>query len=58
MYNANRFILGFLLVYLAAQTAAGLWQYTFPGATPAPLPLDNYEYHCGHMLPVGFYQFC
>lgn len=54
MYNANRFILGFLLVYLAAQTAAGLWQYTFPGATPAPLPLDNYEYHCKHMLLLVF----
>ena len=46
MYNGNRYLLSFLFLYLAAQTAAGLWQYTAPGGTPAPDPLDNYEYHC------------
>ncbi len=47
MYTANRALLGFLLLYIAGQTAAGLWQYTVPGASPAPDPLmDSYEYHC------------
>ncbi len=46
MYNGNRYLLCFLFLYLAAQTAAGLWQYTVPGGTPAPDPLDNYQYHC------------
>ncbi|KAI0084413.1 hypothetical protein BDY19DRAFT_997766 [Irpex rosettiformis] len=58
MYNANRYILGFLLLYLAAQTAAGLWQYTYPGAKPAPLPLDNYEYHfCIYLPPAKIGHF-
>lgn len=46
MYNGNRYLLCFLFLYLATQTAAGLWQYTVPGGTPAPDPLDNYQYHC------------
>jgi hypothetical protein len=60
MYTANRTLLVFLLVYLAAQTAVGLWQYTVKGATPAPLPLDNYEYHCEllvHSLTDRFTMF-
>ncbi|KAI0084415.1 hypothetical protein BDY19DRAFT_538767 [Irpex rosettiformis] len=51
MYNGNRYLLGFMLLYLAAQTAAGLWQYTVPGGTPAPDPFDNYEYHFCIYLP-------
>lgn len=50
MYNGNRYLLGFLFLYLAAQTAAGLWQYTVPGGTPAPDPVDNYEYHCRYYI--------
>ncbi|KAI0769516.1 hypothetical protein BC629DRAFT_788137 [Irpex lacteus] len=51
MYNGNRYLLGLLFLYLAAQTAAGLWQYTVPGGTPAPDPVDNYEYHFCIYLP-------
>ncbi|KAI0084423.1 hypothetical protein BDY19DRAFT_539233 [Irpex rosettiformis] len=51
MYTANRLLLSFLLLYIAGQTAAGLWQYTVPGATPAPDPLDNYEFHFCIYLP-------
>ncbi|KAI0769522.1 hypothetical protein BC629DRAFT_1595845 [Irpex lacteus] len=52
MYTANRALLGFLLLYIAGQTAAGLWQYTVPGASPAPDPLmDSYEYHFCIYLP-------
>ncbi|VDB95493.1 unnamed protein product [Peniophora sp. CBMAI 1063] len=51
LYNRNKVILAGLFVYLAMQTAAGLWQYTVPGATPAPLPLDNYEFHFCIYLP-------
>ncbi|KAI0093589.1 hypothetical protein BDY19DRAFT_260981 [Irpex rosettiformis] len=51
MYNANRYLLTFLLVYLAAETAAGLWEYTASGETPALDPLDNYEYHFCMYLP-------
>ncbi|KAI0687812.1 hypothetical protein BC835DRAFT_377258 [Cytidiella melzeri] len=51
MYTANRTLLILLLLYLAAQTAAGLWQYTVPGGTPAPDPVDNYQYHFCVYLP-------
>jgi hypothetical protein len=52
MYTGNRLLLAFLLLYLAAQTATGLWQYTVPGGTPAPDPVDNYEYHCQLNVPL------
>lgn len=51
LYNRNRYILAGLLTYLAMQTGAGLWQYTVRGATPAPLLLDNYQYHFCIYLP-------
>ena len=62
MYTANTHLLSFLLLYITAQTAAGLWQYTVPGATPAPDPVDNYEFHCefsfGFWLLGGFLVLC
>jgi len=51
LYNRNRLILFGLSTSLVLQTAAGLWQYTVSGATPAPDPLDNYEYHFCIYLP-------
>ncbi|KAI0684195.1 hypothetical protein BC835DRAFT_1293673, partial [Cytidiella melzeri] len=42
MYTANRTLLILLLLYLAVQTVAGLWQYTVPSGTPAPDPVNNY----------------
>lgn len=51
LYNRNRWILGGLLAYLLAQTGAGLWQYTVHGASPAPLTIDNYEFHFCIYLP-------
>ncbi|KAI0686834.1 hypothetical protein BC835DRAFT_1529943 [Cytidiella melzeri] len=51
MYTANRTLLILLLLYLAAQTAAGLWQYTVPGSTPAPDLVNNYQYHFCVYLP-------
>ncbi|KZV76459.1 hypothetical protein PENSPDRAFT_420522 [Peniophora sp. CONT] len=51
LYNRNKLILLGLFTYLAMQTGAGLWQYTVRGATPAPLPMDNYEYHFCIYLP-------
>ncbi|KAH9962150.1 hypothetical protein BC827DRAFT_230058 [Russula dissimulans] len=51
LYNRNRIILYGLSSSLLLQTIAGLWEYTVRGGTPAPLPLDNYEYHFCIYLP-------
>ncbi|VDC05107.1 unnamed protein product [Peniophora sp. CBMAI 1063] len=52
LYNRNIWILGWLLLYLAAQTGAGLWQYTVRGGTPAPDPLPNdHNFHFCIYLP-------
>ncbi|KAH9077940.1 hypothetical protein EDB83DRAFT_2347116 [Lactarius deliciosus] len=51
LYNRNRLILYGLSASLVLQTVAGLWQYTVSGGTPAPDPLDNYEYHFCIYLP-------
>ncbi|KAH9994532.1 hypothetical protein BJV74DRAFT_830981 [Russula compacta] len=51
LYNRNRIILYSLSTSLLLQTVAGLWQYTVSGAKPAPVPLDNYEYHFCIYLP-------
>ncbi|KAI0305352.1 hypothetical protein B0F90DRAFT_1703754 [Multifurca ochricompacta] len=51
LYNRNRVILYGLSASLLLQTVAGLWQYTVSGGVPAPLPLDNYEYHFCIYLP-------
>lgn len=51
LYNRNRLILFGLSTSLVFQTVAGLWQYTVSGATPAPDPLNNYEYHFCIYLP-------
>ncbi|KAI0037050.1 hypothetical protein K488DRAFT_81545 [Vararia minispora EC-137] len=51
LWDRNRFVLYGLCTYLVAQMCAGLWQYTVSGGTPAPLPLDNYEYHFCIYLP-------
>ncbi|KAH9992317.1 hypothetical protein BJV77DRAFT_945366, partial [Russula vinacea] len=45
LYNRSQIILYGLSTWLLSQTIAGLWQYTVRGGRPAPLPLDNYEYH-------------
>ncbi|KAN0111746.1 hypothetical protein V8E52_008126 [Russula decolorans] len=45
LYNRNKIILYSLSTSLLLQAVAGLWQYTVRGGKPAPLPLDNYEYH-------------
>ncbi|KAI0292302.1 hypothetical protein BC826DRAFT_447948 [Russula brevipes] len=50
-YNRNKIILYCLTASLLLQTAAGIWQYTVEGARPAPLPLDNYQYHFCIYLP-------
>lgn len=51
LYNRNKIILYVLSTSLLLQTVAGLWQYTVRGGKPAPLPLDNYEYHFCIYLP-------
>jgi len=51
LYNRNRIILYGLSCSLLLQTVAGLWEYTVKGGKPAPLPLDNYEYHFCIYLP-------
>jgi len=51
LYNRNRLILFGLSTSLVLQTVAGLWQYTVSGATPAPDPLNDYEYHFCIYLP-------
>ncbi|KZV75631.1 hypothetical protein PENSPDRAFT_748291 [Peniophora sp. CONT] len=51
LYNRNVYVLVCLSLALCLQTGAGLWQYTVKGATPAPDPLDNYEYHFCIYLP-------
>ncbi|VDB85150.1 unnamed protein product [Peniophora sp. CBMAI 1063] len=51
LYNRNLYVLAGLTLTLCLQTGAGLWQYTVKGATPAPDPLDNYEYHFCIYLP-------
>ncbi|ETW77234.1 hypothetical protein HETIRDRAFT_326903, partial [Heterobasidion irregulare TC 32-1] len=51
LYNRNKIILGTLSIYLLVQTVTGIWQYTIPGGIPAPLPLDNYEFHFCIYLP-------
>ncbi|KAI0267290.1 hypothetical protein BC834DRAFT_1040623 [Gloeopeniophorella convolvens] len=51
LYNRNKIILYGLATTLLAQTIAGIWQYTVSGATPAPDPLDNFEYHFCIYLP-------
>ncbi|KAI0249774.1 hypothetical protein BJV78DRAFT_1224764 [Lactifluus subvellereus] len=50
-YNRNKVILYGLSASLLLQTVAGLWEYTVRGGRPAPLPLDNYEYHFCIYLP-------
>ncbi|KAI9508255.1 hypothetical protein F5148DRAFT_1198127 [Russula earlei] len=51
LYNRNKVILYSLSSSLLLQIAAGLWEYTVRGGRPAPLPLDNYEYHLCIYLP-------
>jgi len=46
MYGGNKKLAAFLFSYLAAQTAATLYAFLFPGAGPLPLPeihLDAYQ---------------
>lgn len=58
LYNRNRLILYGLSASLVLQTAAGLWQYTVKNSTPAPDPLDNYEYHfCIYLPPKSIGHF-
>jgi len=45
LYNRNKVILYGLSTSLLLQTIAGLWEYTVRDSEPAPLPLDNYEFH-------------
>ncbi|KAI0345931.1 hypothetical protein BDW22DRAFT_928472 [Trametopsis cervina] len=51
VYNGNPYLLCGLLTLLAAQAGAGLWQYTVKGGTPAPDPVDNYNFHFCIYLP-------
>ncbi|KAI0313587.1 hypothetical protein OF83DRAFT_1038587, partial [Amylostereum chailletii] len=51
LYNRNRILLYALGALLGTQTAVGLWQFTLAGGTPAPLPLDNYQFHFCIYLP-------
>ncbi|KAI0057280.1 hypothetical protein BV25DRAFT_1439848 [Artomyces pyxidatus] len=51
LYNRNRIVLFGLSLILFAQTIAGIWQYTVSGGTPAPDPIDNYEFHFCIYLP-------
>jgi hypothetical protein len=46
MYGRSKYILAGLGTVLAAQFAAGLWQYTLRGGRVAPDPINNYEFHC------------
>lgn len=45
MYAANRPLIAFLLLYLAGQVAAAMWQYTASGRTIDMNPINDYEYH-------------
>jgi len=51
LYNCNKIVLYGLSTSLVLQTATGIWEYTVRGSKPAPLPLDNYEYHACIYLP-------
>ncbi|KAA1474438.1 hypothetical protein DENSPDRAFT_882800 [Dentipellis sp. KUC8613] len=51
LYNRNKIVLFGLSTVLLAQTIAGIWQYSVSGGTPAPDPIDNYEFHFCIYLP-------
>ncbi|TFY70477.1 hypothetical protein EVG20_g2506 [Dentipellis fragilis] len=51
LYNRNKVVLFGLSTILLAQTIAGIWQYSVSGGTPAPDPIDNYEFHFCIYLP-------
>lgn len=51
LYNRNKLVLYGLSFVLLVQTIAGIWQYTVKGGTPAPDPINNYEFHFCIYLP-------
>jgi len=54
MYGRSKYILAGLGTVLAAQFAAGLWQYTLRGGRVAPDPINNYEFHyCIYLPPAS-----
>ncbi|KAI0051511.1 hypothetical protein FA95DRAFT_1602540 [Auriscalpium vulgare] len=51
LYGRNKLVLFGLGSVLLSQTAAGLYQFTVKGGTPAPDPINNYEFHFCIYLP-------